>query len=113
MKTTIITGPQGSGKTKKALELIGLGKQFIIIDASDVSKKVPYENIHDNCIIIIDCIRNSYEISQIRSLFSSGTITFRKTYDERPKDYIVSELYLLSQYYDLANYYGTVEHVKL
>lgn len=116
MKVILITGKQGSGKNRKAYELVGLGKQFIEIPADNLGSKESFEGLsleHEN-ILIVDEVESVHlhEIKRFKS--KEGKIMYRKPYTTEQKEYTVSELYILSRQ-DISKSFrpGTFMHVKL
>lgn len=116
MKTTLITGRQGSGKNSRAYELIGLGRRFIEIDANRLSNKDSYNGLIDegDNIIIIDEVNNSNlpEIKKIK--IKDGIIAHRKPYTSEVKEYKISELFILSVH-DISESFreSAFTHIKL
>ena len=121
MKVTIITGKQGSGKNKKAYELIGLGNKFVEIAANNLKGKCGFDLLseeHSNKLIIDEVLKSHLET--IKSIISNGKIlkSFRVPFTEKTMklhEFKISELYILSQKDDIFEYFrpGTFTHIKL
>lgn len=115
MEVILITGKQGSGKSKKAHEL-NLGKKFIVVDADQLNDKDSFLDLDEskeNNIIVDDVTSNHlHEIKKFKSI--DGIYKFRKPYTTELKDYKISAIYILSQQ-DISKSFrpGTFTHIKL
>lgn len=78
-KVTAIIGPQGSGKTTKAQELVQ-GRKSVWLDSLRIPQR---EILVDTDVIVFDGLAvNRHTASQIKYLCSMEKVTFRQPYSE-------------------------------
>lgn len=94
-KVTIILGPQESGKTTKARELIG-ERKYTALSKSDLKSPFSWPGVYkDTEVILIDEFE---KCERIKNLITSETITVHKQAEwpfemTRPEVILVSGLY--------------------
>lgn len=119
MKITLITGKQGSGKNSMAYKLIGLGKKFVEINASNLLGKCGFDQLseeHSNILIIDETTEKN--LDNIKNVIINGVIRkkFRKPFTEgimELHEFRIRELYILSQQDLSVSIRGSFMHIKL
>lgn len=86
-KITIITGTQGTGKSRKALQLVE-GKKFYYSESPDLNKVVMYMPFDTEVLIIEDV----YMIKTLKRILNIKKGYVRRPYKEKSEEVLVPDL---------------------